>query len=89
MPKEVRPYLPLDLDWLEAFNRDGPLLLGRQGGAVVVRVHADAPDEKPATLQPGYDYVTELMRLARVGQRVEREAAAAVARGEGVEPRLQ
>ncbi len=73
MAKEVRPYLPIDLDWLEEFNRAGPLLLGRQGGAVVVRVHADAPEEKPTSFQPGYDYVRELIRLARIGQ--AREAA--------------
>lgn len=71
MVKEVRPYLPIDLDWLEEFNRAGPLLLGRQGGAVVVRVHADAPEEKPTCFQPGYDYVQELIRLARIGQRWE------------------
>jgi hypothetical protein len=89
MAKEVRPYLPIDLDWLDQFDADGPLVLGRQGGAVVVRIYADAPEEKPTTYERAYHYVQELKRLARLGQRIEREAAAAAGRAQREEPHLQ
>lgn len=87
--KTPRPYLPIDLDWLETYNADRSLLLGRPGGAVVVRLFADDPDEVPADYQRGHDYVVELIRLARIGQKLESKTKAAVALREDAGPLTQ
>lgn len=81
-----RPYLPLDLDFVDRFHANGPLILGRNGGALVVRVYADAPDETPTDFQRAHDFVTELVRLARVGQKLENQIAARLALEDAARP---
>ncbi|RYG17698.1 MAG: hypothetical protein EON96_06275 [Caulobacteraceae bacterium] len=83
------PYLPLDLERLEMMNSAGKMLVGEPGGMVVVRCRADDPDGEKVTIEDGYAYLREMVRLARIGQRIERETAAIVARNKAAEPRTQ
>lgn len=87
--KSVSPYLAVDLDRLEEMNASGRMVVGVPDGMVVVRCRTDDPDGKAASFDDAQAYLRELVRLARIGQRIEREAAANVARGRAAEPLVQ
>ena len=83
--------VPLDLDWLMALHNDKGLHLvtADRSGFVYMAEENPADAVSGATDLAARAYTTELVRLARIGQRIEREAAAAVLRGRGAEPVVQ
>lgn len=87
--KSATPYLPVDLDRLEVMNAAGKMVVGEPGGMVVLRCRADDPTGATATIDDAQAYLRELIRLARLGQRIETEAAAKTALSKGAEPLFQ
>lgn len=83
--------VPLDLDWLMTLHSDKGLHLvtADRSGFVYMSEENPAEAASGATDVAARAYVTELARLARLGQRIEREAAAAALRGRGAEPVTQ
>lgn len=83
--------VPLDMDWLMALHSDKGLHLvtADRSGFVYMSEENPADPVSGATDVAARAYTTELIRLARIGQRLERETAAAVLRGRGAEPVTQ
>lgn len=83
--------IPLDLNWLMALHSDKGLHLVTADRKAFVFL----AEENPADLAQGATdtaaraYVTELVRLARIGQRLENETAAAILRRRGAGPVVQ
>lgn len=65
-------HAPIDVDWLAQKHLELRLVLqGPDGGVIVVTVE-NVVDESPApTIEDAHAYVTELIRLARLGAAVE------------------
>ena len=89
MAKEAVPYLPIDFERLDEMNAAGNMVVGVPGSMVVVRCRENDPEGKTASIEDARAYLRELVRLARLGQRIERQAAARAAEREVVEPSLQ
>ena len=83
--------VPLKLDWLMALHSDKGLHLVTADRAGFVYMAEENPAElaSGATDVAARAYVTELIRLACIGQRVEAAAAKAVQEGRGREPTTQ
>ena len=74
--------MPLDLDWLATFNLEKGLHLvtaDRAGFVYLAELNAANETNGPSA-DAARAYVTELVRLAQIGQRVERAAADTVRR---------
>lgn len=80
---EANAYIPIDLDWLDEFNADGQLVLGKPSGVLVVRASVEHP-EGIRSREAAQDYARELIRLARVGQQLEDATREAALVGAGV-----
>lgn len=84
---------PLDLDWLARFHATQPLQLRPvrvcEGGFIYAQTVNPADEQQTPTDADGFAYVTELIRLARLGQRVEAAAAEAVQQGRARELKTQ
>ncbi|WP_292065904.1 hypothetical protein [Brevundimonas sp. UBA7664] len=70
--------VPLDLDWLMAIHTDKRLFLttADRSGFIFMARENPADEAQTPTVEAGCAYVTELIRLARIGQNEERRGAA-------------
>ena len=83
--------VPLKLDWLMALHsaKGLHLVTADRAGFVYMAEVNPAEMASGATEVAARAYVTELIRLARIGQRVEAAAAEAVQQGRGRELKAQ